>query len=73
MVDDLESERLRLLARLAVLQSEHDSVRARPHDLNAHAKHRADLRVYQADVHAYRDRLAAMRQERGLPDPDLFG
>jgi hypothetical protein len=69
MVEELEPERERLLARLAVLQVEHDSLQARPVDGAQHGKRRADLHVFQVDVHAYRAKLVALRQETYQPRP----
>ena len=71
MADDLEAEGERLRTRLADLEREHEALHDRPQDREAHEVHRANLVEYEADVHAYGERLAAERRARGLPDLKL--
>ena len=71
MADDLEQERLDLLTRLGALEANHARLKTRPDDRQGHEQHHVELAGYQDDVRAYRAKMAAIRRERGLPDPPL--
>jgi hypothetical protein len=71
VADELEQERLELLARLHALEANHARLKAHPHDRKGHERHQEELAAYQNDVRSYRSSLVAIPRERGLPDPAL--
>ena len=50
MDDDLERERVSLMARLAALERQHDALRDEPADSQVRALHFQDLLRHHADV-----------------------
>lgn len=72
MVEDLEHERTRLLARMAELELKHAHLHANPEDHPWHKEHLERLRAYQDEARAYRANPAASRRESDAyqtPDP----
>ena len=57
MDDDLERERVSLMARLVALERQHDALRDEPADSQVRALHFQDLLRHQADVRRYLERV----------------